>query len=389
MSKRKTPNTNIQQKRLFVVSLRHRLKSKGLRILFLTYQGGMAGSTYSITYLAKGLADRGHKVFAGLRKEMPIWDLIEHPGVTRVPMRIKGKFDFENWREIRDLVRNEKIDIINAQSSHDRYTSIFAKLRFNLPVQIVHTRRQNPLSAGGWLQRKFYIKNTANIVVISDGLKRIFIEKGYPEHHIKVIHNGIPKKRFEQWSQEKVEQFRKQLNLQPEDKVVGCISRFKEQPQLIEAIARLNDPNIKLIFAGISPEQIQPYLDKFNIENEVHVLGKVPPEDILNIYRLLDVNVLASTMDGFGLVLVEAMAMECPVIATNFGGIPDVIEDGVNGFLFENEDIGGLAERIQKVLSDNSLRQQLITNGLKTAFEKYTMEKTIDGYEEYFESLVR
>ena len=69
--------------------------------------------------------------------------------------------------------------------------------------------------------------------------------------------------------------------------------------------------------------------------------------------------------------------------------LPDVVEDGLNGFLFENEDIGGLAERIQKVLSDNSLRQQLITNGLKTAFEKYTMEKTIDGYEEYFESLVR
>lgn len=348
----------------------------------------MAGSTYSITYLAKGLADRGHKVFAGLREEMPIWDLIEHPGVTRVPMRITGKFDFENWREIRDLVRNEKIDIINAQSSHDRYTSIFAKLRFKLPVQIVHTRRQNPLSAGGWLQRKFYIKNTASIIVISDGLKRIFIEKGYPENHIKVIHNGIPKKRFDDWNEEKVEKFRKQLNLKPEDKVVGCISRFKEQPQLIEAIAKLNDPSIKLIFAGAFPEQIQPYLDKYNIQNEVHLLGKLPPEDILSVYRLLDVNVLASTMDGFGLVLVEAMAMECPVIATNFGGIPDVVQDGENGLLFENEDIAGLAERIKKVLRDNSLRQHLIANGLKTAFEKFTMEKTIDGYEEYFYELI-
>ena len=64
------------------------------------------------------------------------------------------------------------------------------------------------------------------------------------------------------------------------------------------------------------------------------------------------------------------------------------MQDRENGLLFENEDIEGLAERIQKVLTDNSLRQHLITNGLKTAFEKFTMEKTIDGYEEYFESLV-
>ena len=289
------------------------MSDKKLRILLLTHQGGMAGSTYSITYLAKGLADRGHKVFVGIRKEMPIWELIEHPGVTRVPMRIKGKFDRENWREIRDLVRDEHIQIINAQSSYDRYTSIFAKLFYRLPVAIIHTRRQNPLSAAGWLQRQFYVRNTTSIVVISEGLKRIFMEKGYPENHLKVIHNGIPKARYSQWSTAKVAAYREQLGLKPGDKVVGCISRFKEQPQLIEAIARLNDPSIKLIFAGAFPEQIQPFIDQHQLQNEVHLLGKLPPEDILSIYRLLDVNVLPSTMDGFGLVLLEAMAMECPM----------------------------------------------------------------------------
>lgn len=348
----------------------------------------MAGSTYSITYLAKGLADRGHHVYAGIRPAMPIWDLIEHPGIIRVPMQIKSKFDVNNWREIRDLVLKEGIQVINAQSSYDRFTSIFAKLRFKLDVQIVHTRRQNPLSAGGWLQRQFYVRNTAGIVVISEGLKRIFVEKGYPEGHIRVIHNGIPQQRLQEWSEEKVEGFRQALQLKPQDKVVGCISRFKEQPQLIEAIARLNDPSIKLIFAGAFPEQIQPYLDQYNIQNDVHLLGKLPAEDILSVYRLLDVNVLASTMDGFGLVLVEAMAMECPVIATNFGGIPDVVEDEVNGLLFENNDIDGLTKKIRRVLEDSALRQRLIKNGLATAYERFTMEKTVSNYEQYFADLV-
>lgn len=365
------------------------MHERKLNILFLTHQGGMAGSTYSITYLAKGLADLGHNVFAGLREEMPIWKLIEHPGVTRIPMRINGKFDFNNWREIRDVVREHNIQIINAQSGHDRYTSIFSKIRFRLPVQIVHTRRQNPLSAGGWLQRQFYIRNTAGIVVISQGLKQILIDKGYPEKHIKVIHNGIPKTRFNDWSEAKVEAYRDKLDLKPEDKIIGCISRFKEQPQLIEAIAKMNDSSIKLIFAGTFPDEIQPYLDQFNIKNKVHLLGQLPPEDILSIYRLLDINVLASTMDGFGLVLVEAMAMECPVIATNFGGIPDVVQDGENGFLFENGNIQELQDKIKLLLNDSELRDKFIQNGLETAYKKFTMEKTVAGYAEYFLSLTK
>ena len=348
----------------------------------------MAGSTYSITFLAKGLADKGHGVFVGIRKGMPIWDLMDHPGIMRIPMEIKGKLDFKNWREIRDTVINHKINVINAQSSHDRYTSIFSKIRYNLKVSIVHTRRQNPLSSGGLLQRKFYIKNTSKIVVISEGLKRIFVDKGYPEDHIKVIHNGIPKNRYDKWSEGRVEHYKRQLNIQPEDMVIGCISRFKEQPQLIEAIAQLNNPNIVLIFAGCAPSLIQPYLDKFSIRNKVHLLGKVPPEDVLNIYRILDINVLPSTMDGFGLVLIEAMAMRCPVIGTNFGGIPDVVQDGENGFLFENNNLEELQEKIALLLEDQALREKFIRNGITTAFEKFTMEKTIDGYEHFFSSLL-
>lgn len=364
------------------------MSGQKLRILLLTYQGGIAGSTNSITYLAKGLADRGHQIYVGIRKEMPIWDLIEHPDVTRVPMRISSKFDIKNWIEIRDLVRKEGIQLINAQSSHDRYTSIFAKLFFRLPVKIVHTRRQNPLSSGGWMHAHFYTAFTDGIVVISNGLKDIFIQKGYRADHLKVIHNGIPKERLKEWDENKVEDYKARLKLNSTDQVVGCISRLKEQSQLIEAITLLDDPSIKLIFAGTEAEQIEPLLKKNNIKNEVHLLGKLPPQEILNIYRLLDINVLASTMDGFGLVLIESMAMECPVIATNFGGIPDVIQDGENGYLFDNGNIEQLADRISILLRDDDIRTRFIQNGLKTAYDTFNMDDTITDYENYFNDLI-
>lgn len=359
-----------------------------MRILFLTYQGDMAGSTNSIAFLAKGLANNGHEVFLGIRRESLLWQLVEGTKVHRVAMTFAGKFDRTNWKQIRDIVRKHDIQIINAQSSHDRYTSIFAKWKYNLNVKIVHTRRQNPLSAGGWLQRQFYIRNTENIVVIAEGLKKIFVKKGYPEKHLVVIHNGIPIERYEQWSEEKVAALKAKLSFAPNAKIVGSVSRIKEQDQIIQAVAEMNDPSIELVFAGLERETIQPFIDQYRLKNKVHVLGKVSVEEVLNVYRVLDVNILASTMDGFGLVLLEAMAMECPVIATNFGGIPDVIQDGVNGFLFENNDIEGLKKLIRKVLDDQGTRTHLIENGNKTAFQKFTMEKTIANYEEYFQSLV-
>lgn len=359
-----------------------------LRLLFITYQGGLAGSTNSIAYLAKGLAEKGHEVFVGCKKDMLIWDLLDNSKVQRIPMTFKGKFDTENWRQIRDTVKTHQIQVINAQSSYDRYTAIFAKLRYNLNTQIIHTRRQNPLSAGGWLQKWFYVKNTAGIVVISEGLKSIFVDKGYPKDHLKVIHNGIPPERLSQWNQEAVDHFRKKLGIQPHEKIIGCVSRFKEQPQIIEAIAQLYDPSIKLVFAGIEQSQLAPYIEQFDLKNKVVCLGDVSGKEILNLYRLFDINILASTMDGFGLVLIEAMAMKCPVIATNFGGIADVVQNGYNGFLFENGDIADLSSKIKELLTNQVTRDKFIANGLTTAFDTFSMENTINNYEEYFYSLI-
>lgn len=359
-----------------------------LNILILTYQGDLAGSTNSIAYLAVGLAQRGHNVFVGVRPTRLLWKMLENTPVNRVAIPMKTKADLFSYWQVNQLVRKHNIQIINAQSSFDRYISIFSKWFFRYKAKIIHTRRQNPMSSVGWLQRQFYIKNTENIVVISEGLKKVFERKGYPAKHLKVIHNGIPEVRYSEWSAEIVDQYRKRLNFQPNAKIIGCVSRVKEQHLILKAVAELKDPSIELVFAGLPNDYLKPLIEEYGITNKIHDLGIIDSGDILNIYRLLDVNILASNMDGFGLVLLEAMAMECPVIASNYGGIPDVVQDGENGLLFENDDISTLKTQILRLFNEKGLKEKFIENGKKTAFEKYTMEKTISKYEEYFRSLV-
>lgn len=303
-------------------------------------------------------------------------------------MTFKGKFDFTNWRQIRDAVKNHNIQLINAQSSHDRYTSIFANKRYGLGVKIVHTRRQMPLSMGGPLQLFLYNQWTDSIVAVSsqvkDGLKKL----GIKEKQLKVIHNGTPTEKYEQIDSAQVERLKDKFDLKPDDFVLGSVSRPKNQIQVIKALALVEKP-LKMIFCGIEPtEEMHEIINSYSTPHQLFFEGHVEKDDILAYYEIFDADILASTMEGLSQSLLEAMALETPVIATAYAGNLDLIEDGKNGLLFEDGDIEKIAELIQRVRTDQSLRNTLIANGKVTALQKFNIDRTITNYEEYFQSLI-
>ncbi|MEM9884249.1 MAG: glycosyltransferase family 4 protein [Bacteroidota bacterium] len=358
-----------------------------MNILFLTYQGDLAGSTNSIAYLSNGLAERGHRVVVGCRAASLLYRLLENTKVIRFPMTFKSKISRASIRQIKQVVEQHNIQIINAQSSKDRYLSIFAKWRHRLPSKIVHTRRQTPKSVGGFLQNWFYVKGTDKIVTVSAQLKKTFIEKGIPAEHIHVIYNGIPKEKFEQVSTKKVAALRQKFGIQVGDKVIGSISRLKKQAQIVRALPYLKE-NIKVLFVGIENGTFDDLKKDLGIKNEIIYAGKIESTAIMNYYPLLDIQILASTMDGFGLVLVEAMGLGIPVIGTRCEGIIDVLEDQKNGLWFEDGNVEALANHIKTILYDKEQRQALIENGYRAARERFTVAQTVLNYERFFTSIL-
>lgn len=360
-----------------------------MKLLLLTYQGDIAGSTFSIAYLAKGLAARGHQVYVGCRRESLLYKLLQDSKAHPVAMQFRGKFDRKAMTHLKELVKTYDIELINAQSSKDRYLSIFARWLHKLPVKLVHTRRQKPESIGGWLQNTFYVKGTDKIVVISDELKNTFVSKGFPADHLQVIYNGLPRERFEAHDPARTRALRRELGLSSSDTVIGCVGRRKKQEQLLEALQYL-PAHYKVIFVGIKKEALQPWFEKLPpIRQQLFFTGAVAPEEAINYYPLFNVNVLPSTMDGFGLVLVEAMGMGIPVIGTNAQGIKNVIEDGVSGLLFEDGQAAELAQKIRSVLDNPALLARLIKNGKYRAENTFSMEHTVKAYEAFFASLIR
>lgn len=359
-----------------------------MRILFLTFQGKVAGSTMSISYLVRGLVERGHTVYVGCRPDNLLHELLTSTGAKVLPMRFRGRFDMKTIRAIRDTVRSERIDLINAQSTYDRYCSILARWLFRLPVRLVHTRRQMPKSAGGPLQSWVYHRGTDRIVAVSDGVKKGLVQRGIPARHVTVIRNGTPVEKYRGLDLHEGERLRQRFGIGERTVVIGCVSRRKNQDQLLRALEYV-DVRTKVLFLGIGQDLLlRRILSTIDNRHDVQFLGLVPPEKALNYYPLFSVFVLPSTMEGLSQALLEAMCLEVPVIATRAGGNPELIKHGYNGYLFDDGDVRRLGQLITQVVLHPAQAWRMTRHARKTVREQFSMDRVVDEYEELFSSQV-
>ena len=358
-----------------------------MNILLLCCEGGIAGSTMSISYLAKGLARSGHGVYLGCRSDTLLYQLLCKSDVRCVPMRLTKRFDMDDMKLIRDLVLENGVSIINAQSSYDRYLSILSRWIFRLPACIVHTRRQMPRSDAGPLQAFFYVKGTDRIVAVSGGVSDALTKKGIPARHITVIHNGTPASKYEGVNSDLTTILRRRYGISEDDRVVGCVSRRKSQEQLLMALELVKQP-VTVLFVGIQPDaELEKLRQRLEGKHRIIFCGSVAPEETLSYYPLFSVFVLPSIMEGLSQALLEAMALCVPVIATNAGGNSDLISHGVNGFLYESNATERLAGLILTALDNKELRRSMIENGRRTALEEFSVEKTVQNHERLFTEL--
>ena len=160
---------------------------------------------------------------------------------------------------------------------------------------------------------------------------------------------------------------------------------------LIKATKRVIQkiPGFKLTIAGdgtMKAELIQ-LIQKLGLNNVVTLAGYISHEHIYNLMRKHDFFVMPSLQEGFGVAAVEAFACSRPVVATNVGGIPEIVTDNVNGYLVEPNDIDALADAMIRMLSNKDTMIKMGQNGYKIAKEKYDWEKSVDQMVGIYESV--
>lgn len=188
---------------------------------------------------------------------------------------------------------------------------------------------------------------------------------------------GLTGERFPQISVSERRAVRQRLNADDDTKILLCVGEFssrKNQVSLIEAFNRLRaaHKNIMLVFAGVGAdfEKCKMLAEKYELTGCIKFLGQV--KDVNLLYRSSDLLVSASKMEGMPFNVMEALYCGLPAAVSNIKGHRELIEEGVNGFLFDGNDVGDICSKIDGILSDGEVYEKLKT--CARLDEKYLVE---------------
>lgn len=293
-------------------------------------------------------------------------------------------------QKLRHIISREKIDIVHT------HASLAGRIAGKLSgCKVVMTRHGLSNSNNGPVKR-FITKvisrlSTDRIIAISRAVKINLIDSGVPANMITTIYNGIDLSKFENVKGT----LREELSLAPDIPIVGIVARLVPEKGYEYAINAFYQvlkvfPSALLVIIGEGPlrESLKEMCVRLGIENNVVFMGY--RQDVENLVADFDVFVLPSVSEGLGLALLEAMALGKPAVATEIGGIPEVIKHGVNGILVPAGNDKYLAEGIIKVLSDKNQAKMLGREAQKTVFQKFSSKTMIENTEEvYLEILQR
>lgn len=291
------------------------------------------------------------------------------------------------------FLRRRRIQIVNLHYPIDNFV-YFAICRRLLPIRLVtsvHGRdafyRDKPFDSYSRAFR-FIVQASDLIVLPSDSYRRKFVE-AFPASRDKTvfIHNAINPAQFR-----RVEDGQGSVG---HTRYILCVAEFREDKAidvLLHAVKPLlqSDPSLTLVLAGDGPlrDALESLASSLDIRHRTMFLGTQGVVEIANLLHGCEVKALPSRMEPFGIALIEAMACKKAVVASDVGGIPEIIEHGVSGILVEPDNPDALTAALRRVLADAGLRKTIAENGYARVMERFCSAHNGAAYEDAFASLL-
>jgi len=226
---------------------------------------------------------------------------------------------------------------------------------------------------------KFGIEESDGVTAVSQWLKDETAINFHTDKAIDVIPNFVDPARFRRASSEFCSTFSA-----PGEKLVCHVSNFrpvKRVMDVVETFQRISrEVPARLLMIGDGPDRsrAEAYAREHGLRGRVTFLGNVP--NLEEILGAIDLFLLPSESESFGMAALEAMASEVPVIATRTGGLPEVVADGETGYLVEVGDVAAMAERGIELLRDDDLRRRMGKRARQLAVELFDEQKIVPHY---------
>lgn len=304
--------------------------------------------------------------------------------------------------KISKIIKNENIDIVHVNGL----------LSFQGSVAALITRRKIVWHLIGNLYPRYlvlalmpFVRLLADdMIFVANRLSDFYLNSPYlfTNGHINIVYECVDTEKFNPAAivSSDITKLRREFNLREDEKVVGCIGNVfsvKGYEYFIKSacLIKMKYPLTKFFIVGdIYFYENNKYLDylkdllsKYNLSNSFIFTGK--RNDIPKLVALFDVFVMSSLYEGTPLVILEAMAMQKAVVATNVGGIPEQIDDSVTGFLVPPKDANHLAEKIIYLLENPDICKKMGENGRSRVLKYFSLDRCAKEHIKIYAALLR
>ncbi len=357
-------------------------------IVFLNTHFSWGGGENWTLLTAKGLADRGHNVWVAGRQDSEIIKRAKSQDLETEIVNLHNTLSCLNPVKIfsfKNFLEENNIEVLFLNLSRDRKFGSITGSMANVERVIYRRGVDRPLKKrfySNWLYGSALTDIIANSKSTRDNVMKNL--KGIlNEDKIKLIYNGveIPKNIKPEFS------LREDYNIKTNEKILVNVGRLfpeKGHDLLLAGMEKLNNLNqdwkLFIIGEGDERDNIESLISEYNLDEQVYLTGFVDNVDQYLVQA--DLMVHSARIEGFGLVLVEAMATGLPVVAVAASNIPEVVEDGEVGLLAKEENPQDLAEKVNQLLKDDDLRSKYASNAKNYVQENFSIERMIDQYEE-------
>lgn len=374
---------------------------KNLKIGVICYPS-LGGSGVVATELGAMMAERGHELHY-ITSSMPFRFIDGHPNIHFHEVTIEGyavfkypPYDIALANRIAQVIKSENLDLLHVHYAMPHAVSAaLGKDMAGSNIGVITTLHGTDVTILGHdpgLRNtvRYGINKSTIVTAVSESLKTETLKLIDPSVDIRTIYNFIDEKRYVPLAPGDL---KSEFGILEEEKVLTHISNFREVKRIPDIVRSfqlvLKKTKAKLLLVGEGPEKenIEKLISELQLQDHVIFTGK--RSDMAELLAISDLMVHLSEKEAFGLVLLEGMACGVPSVATNIGGIPEVVEDGVNGFLVSVGDIDEAADKCIQLLQDENLHKTFTENGFRIAKERFNSTNIVAAYEQLYYEVAR
>jgi N-acetyl-alpha-D-glucosaminyl L-malate synthase BshA len=359
------------------------------------------GSGIVATELGKELALRGHDIHfisyaPPMRLDKSLPNVYFHEvEVTTYPLFDHPPYTLALATRMAEVAELERLDLLHCHYAIPHSVSAFlAKAMMKpRPLPVVTTLHGTDITLVGADRSylpitRFSIEQSDGVTAVSSFLRDATYSSLGVKKEIEVIYNFVNCNVYRPAESSEI----RDRFAQPGERILIHLSNFrpvKRPTDVVEIFRRVQGeiPSV-LLMVGDGPERGNAeYLARsYGIEKKVHFLGK--RDNIEELIACADLLLLPSDNESFGLVALEAMACEVPVVVSRVGGLPEVVDDGESGFLVEPYHVEEMAQRALEILGSETRRREMGVKARKAAKKRFCSSKIIPQYERFYERIV-